>query len=76
VAGVGGVGAEGGGAVVEGHHAALLAHAVGVGDEVRVLLEGAWGGVDATVLEEDGLGAERVETARRPSLGSRIISGV
>ena len=44
-AGVGGVGAEGGGAVVEGHHAAFLAHAVGVGDEVRVLLEGARGGV-------------------------------
>ena len=58
VAGVGGVGAEGGGAVVEGHHAALLAHAVGVGDEVRVLLEGAGGGVDAAVLEEDGLGFE------------------
>ena len=57
-AGVGGVGTEGGGAVVEGHHAAFLAHAVGVGDEVRVLLEGAWGGVDAAVLEEDGLSFE------------------
>ncbi len=76
VAGVGCVGVEGGGAVVEGLHAAFLAHAVAVGDEVRVLLEGAWGGVDAAVLEEDGLGAERVETARRPSLGSWIISGV
>lgn len=54
-AGVGGVGAEGGGAVVEGHHAAFLADAVAVGDEVSVLLEGAGGGVDAAVLEEDGL---------------------
>ena len=54
-AGVGGVGAEGGGAVVEGHHASFLADAVAVGDEVRVLLEGAGGGVDAAVLEEDGL---------------------
>ena len=58
VAGVGGVGVEGGGAVVEGLHAAFLAHAVAVGDEVRVLLEGAGGGVDAAVLEEDGLGFE------------------
>ena len=58
VAGVGSVGVEGGGAVVEGHHAALLAHAVGVGDEVRVLLEGAGCGVDAAVLEEDGLSFE------------------
>lgn len=57
-AGVGGVGAEGGGAVVEGHHAAFLADAVAVGDEVRVLLEGAGGGVDAAVLEEDSLGFE------------------
>lgn len=54
-AGVGGVGSEGGGAVVEGHHASFLADAVAVGDEVRVLLEGAGGGVDAAVLEEDGL---------------------
>ena len=58
VAGVGSVGVEGGGAVVEGHHAAFLAHAVAVGDEVRVLLEGAGCGVDAAVLEEDGLGFE------------------
>ena len=49
---------EGGGTVVEGLHAAFLAHAVAVGDEVRVLLEGAWSDVDAAVLEEDGLGFE------------------
>lgn len=58
VTGVGGVGVEGGGAVVEGLHAAFLAHAVAVGDEVRVLLEGAWSDVDAAVLEEDGLSFE------------------
>lgn len=53
-----GVGAEGRGAVVEGHHTSLLADAVAVGDEVRVLLEGARCGVDAAVLEEDGLGLD------------------
>ncbi len=50
-----GVGAEGGCAVVECHHASFLADAVAVADDVVVVLEGAWGGVDAAVLEEDGL---------------------
>ena len=57
-AAVDGIGVEVAGAVVEGHHATLLAGTAAVSHDEVVLLEGAGIDVDTAVLVEDRLGLD------------------
>lgn len=57
-AAIDGIGVEEAGAVVEGHHATLLAGTAAVGHDEVVLLEGAGIDVDTAVLVEDRLGLD------------------